>query len=133
MFRNNLLVAFRAFRRQKGYTIINMLGLAVGLASSFFILLWVSHAGQFDRFHENGDHLYRATRHVGPDTWVSMSKPLVDVLEADYPAVEHALLLPWGSSPLVAGGFLFVITLATVSSQALRAATADPVRALRSE
>ena len=104
MIKNHLKVALRAFRRQKGYAVINMVGLAVGLASSFFILLWVNHAVQFDQFHENGDRLYRVMRHVGPDTWISMPKPLVDVLEADYPEVEHALLLSWERSPLLSVG-----------------------------
>ena len=108
MLKNHLVVALRALRRQKGYAFINVLGLAVGLACSFFILLWVAHEVRFDRFHERGDELYRTMRHatLGNNvyTWSAMPKPLAEVLEEDYPEVEHATLLSWREKVILTTG-----------------------------
>ncbi|WP_343670044.1 ABC transporter permease [Chitinophaga sp.] len=59
MFKNYLKIAFRNIIRHKSYTTINVLGLAVGMASSILILLWVQHEKSYDRFHKNADQTYR--------------------------------------------------------------------------
>ncbi|OMP75798.1 ABC transporter permease [[Flexibacter] sp. ATCC 35208] len=59
MFRNYIKIAFRNIIRHKSYTTINVLGLAVGMASSILILLWVQHEKSYDRFHKNADQTYR--------------------------------------------------------------------------
>jgi len=62
MLRNYLKVLLRKMRRQKGYTVINVAGLAIGLAAATFILLWVRDEQSYDRFHRNADRIYRATQ-----------------------------------------------------------------------
>ncbi len=104
MVKNYLKIAFRNLRRQKGYAFINVFGLAVGLACSFFILLWVTHTVRYDRFHERGDRLYRVMRHSPNGTGSFLPKPLADVMETNLPEVEHALLLSWKVSPLLTRG-----------------------------
>ncbi len=95
MLKNYLTVALRNLRKQKGYSFINITGLAVGLAASFFIFLWVQDELQHDRFLEQGDQIHQVKRHVniGGDiyTWTSTSKPLAEVLETEYPAIEEAV------------------------------------------
>ncbi|MGC9471724.1 MAG: ABC transporter permease [Bacteroidales bacterium] len=59
MFRNYFITAFRHLIRQKGFTFINVTGLALGLACSLMILLWVQDETGFDRFHEHLDQIYR--------------------------------------------------------------------------
>ncbi len=59
MFKNYLKIAFRNLRKQKGFSFINISGLAIGMACCFLILLYVSDELSFDRFHENGDRIYR--------------------------------------------------------------------------
>ena len=59
MFRNYFITALRNIIRQKGYSLINILGLATGLACTFLILLWVQDELSYDRFHEHTDRLYR--------------------------------------------------------------------------
>ncbi|NBJ16930.1 MAG: ABC transporter permease, partial [Dehalobacter sp. 4CP] len=59
MIRNFFLVTFRNISRQKAYTFINITGLAIGLAASLLILLWVQDELSYDRFHEKGDLIYR--------------------------------------------------------------------------
>ncbi len=59
MIRNFFLVTLRNISRQKAFTIINITGLAIGLAASLLILLWVQDELSYDRFHEKGELIYR--------------------------------------------------------------------------
>ncbi len=59
MIRNFLLTAIRNISRHKGFTFINVTGLAIGLAASLLILLWVQDELSYDRFHENAASIYR--------------------------------------------------------------------------
>ncbi|MEZ5084343.1 MAG: ABC transporter permease [Bacteroidales bacterium] len=59
MFRNYLLVTLRNIVRQKGYSIINILGLAIGFAVFILIVLHIRNELSFDCFHENADRIYR--------------------------------------------------------------------------
>ncbi len=55
----NLKLTFRSLYRNKLYTLINILGLSIGMASAILIFLWVQFQVSFDRFHENEDSIYR--------------------------------------------------------------------------
>ena len=59
MLKNYLLVALRNIFRQKGYSLINISGLAIGLASAIFIILYISHELGYDRFHKRSEDIYR--------------------------------------------------------------------------
>jgi ABC-type antimicrobial peptide transport system permease subunit len=59
MFKNYLKIAFRNLLKQKVYSLINISGLAVGIAVCILIFLWVQDELSYDRFHENADQLYR--------------------------------------------------------------------------
>ena len=59
MFNNILKIAFRNLYRNFGYTFINVLGLAIGLACSILILLYVINELTYDRFHEKAERIYR--------------------------------------------------------------------------
>lgn len=56
---HNLKAGLRTLYRNKLYTFLNILGLSVGMASAMLIFLWVQHQISFDRFHKNGDLIYR--------------------------------------------------------------------------
>jgi putative ABC transport system permease protein len=58
MIRNIFHIIFRTISRQKGFTIINITGLAVGLATSLLILMWVMDELSFENFNEHADHIY---------------------------------------------------------------------------
>ncbi len=64
MFRNYLTTAYRSLIRQKGFTIINLIGLVVGMTCSIFIYLWVQHEFSYDKFNKNHESIYRATNHI---------------------------------------------------------------------
>jgi putative ABC transport system permease protein len=65
MFKNCLKIAFRIIIRHKAYSSINIAGLAIGIASSILILLWVQNELSYDRFHANAGQLYRITVNAG--------------------------------------------------------------------
>jgi putative ABC transport system permease protein len=59
MWKNFLVVTLRSIRRNKLFNMINMAGLAIGLASAIFILLYVISESSYDKFHERGQDIYR--------------------------------------------------------------------------
>jgi putative ABC transport system permease protein len=59
MFKNYLKIALRQLGRHKGYTIINILGLAIGMACCLLILMYVQDEMSYDKFHDDGDRIYR--------------------------------------------------------------------------
>jgi len=100
MLRNYFKTAFRTFRKQRGYTFINVSGLTIGLACSLLILLWIQDEKNKDGFHENDEVLYQVMRSMYFTdgtvlTTPSVTKPLAAVLEEEYPEVEHAELMSW--------------------------------------
>jgi len=65
MLKNYFKIAFRNIIRHKAFSAINISGLAIGMASSILILLWVQNELSYDRFHKNADQLYRITCSAG--------------------------------------------------------------------
>ena len=59
MFKNYLKTTFRNATRHRGYSFINLAGLAIGMACTLLILLWVKDELSYDRFHKNGKDIYR--------------------------------------------------------------------------
>ena len=95
MFKNYLTIAIRNLFRHKAHSLINILGLSIGLASCILIMLYVQSEWRFDRYHENADRIYRVvreTRMEGDKAIVKpgSSGPLAPTLLKDFPEVEHA-------------------------------------------
>jgi putative ABC transport system permease protein len=61
MFRNYLNMALRTFWKEKGYSLINLFGLSVGLSAILFILLFIKEESSYNRFHPNVEQKYRLT------------------------------------------------------------------------
>jgi putative ABC transport system permease protein len=59
MLKNYLKVAFRNILRYKGYSLINIFGLAIGMSACLLILYFVNYEKSYDRFHGNSDRIYR--------------------------------------------------------------------------
>jgi putative ABC transport system permease protein len=59
MFKNYLRVALRNLRKNKGYSIINIAGLAAGMAVCILIMIWVQDEMSYDRFNAHADQIYR--------------------------------------------------------------------------
>ena len=64
MIKSYIRIAIRNLSRYKSFAIINIIGLAIGLAASLLIALWVFDELGYDKFHENSDNIYRVERHI---------------------------------------------------------------------
>ncbi|MGF6846575.1 putative ABC transport system permease protein [Chitinophaga sp. W3I9] len=84
MLKNYFKIAFRNIVRHKAFATINIAGLAIGMACSIFILLWVQHELSYDKFHKNAGTIYRLT--AGGAT---NSGPMVPELKARIPAIKN--------------------------------------------
>ncbi len=92
MFKNNLKAAFRAMRKQKAYSLINIAGLAVGMASCLLIFLYVSRETSYDQYHSGRDRIFRVAEEIksatNTRTFAPAGFPLGPALKAEYPEVE---------------------------------------------
>ncbi len=90
---NYIVVALRKIKRQKGYAIINVAGLAVGLACCAMMLLWVQHEKSFDRFHAHRDSLYRLIKETQTGTKTTLDArtpyPLGEAILGKVPEVVN--------------------------------------------
>ena len=59
MIKNFFKIAFRNLWGNKGFSAINILGLAIGMAACFFVFLYVNFELSYDHFNKNADNLYR--------------------------------------------------------------------------
>ena len=89
MIQNYLKVAFRKMLRQKIFSFINIVGLAIGMAVCILILLWVQDELNFDRFHENADNIYRVVMNDQKYgvLWPIVSIPVGPALKQDFPEI----------------------------------------------
>ncbi len=97
MFRNYLKIAWRNLRKQRGITVINIVGLAVGLACCLLIMLYVLDELGYDRYNTKADRIYRLNTDItfnGPNRQMAVSPdPLGPTLKRDYPQVEQYVRL----------------------------------------
>jgi len=66
MFKNYLKIAFRNLRKHKGFSFINISGLAIGMACAIFIMLYVDFELSYDNFHDDADRIYRCLLYTSP-------------------------------------------------------------------
>jgi putative ABC transport system permease protein len=109
MLKNYLTIALRIMGRHKAFSFINIAGLAVGMACSIMIGLYVAHESGFDGFHARSDAIFRVyadLREDGKDfrgAWTS--PPLAKALLEDFPEVEAAARVsPWPREWLITAG-----------------------------
>ncbi len=86
MLRNHLKIAYRNLLKNKVFSLINILGLAVGMAACLLILRYVVFELSYDTFHQDGDRLYRVALQS------SLFGSATDVSVANHPAVGRTLL-----------------------------------------
>lgn len=59
MIKNYFRIAFRSLRKHLSYSLINVFGLSLGLATCLLLVTWIKHELSYDKFHEKADHIYR--------------------------------------------------------------------------
>jgi len=97
MFFNHLKIAFRQLWKQKLYTFINVMGLAVGVACCLLIALHLKDEWSYDRFHEKADHIYRVIfdTKTGDEENMGTCMPsaMANALSNDFPEIEKTARL----------------------------------------
>ena len=99
MLKNYLTIALRNLYKRKGYTFINMAGLALGMTCFLLILFFVRYEFSYDRFYPDADRIHRVTLHqpgnvyLGTDNYAVTPPPLASVLRDHYPDVSTATSL----------------------------------------
>ncbi|MGK2864665.1 MAG: ABC transporter permease [Chitinophagaceae bacterium] len=83
MIKNHFTIAFRNFRRNKIFSLINIAGLAIGISASLVIYLIVQHEFSYDKFHKEGDRIYRVVSKIEfPDLTIHNSGVPVPTFKA---------------------------------------------------
>ena len=108
MFKNYLKIAIRNLWRNKGFSFINIFGLAIGMAAAILIGIWVQNELSYDQFHANKNTLYKVwNRTTGPGyigTWDVTSAPLGKALKNDFPEVKNTARIYWTTERLFSYG-----------------------------
>jgi putative ABC transport system permease protein len=96
MIKNLLLVALRNFKRDKWYTLLNILGLTIGITFSLFLIFYIKDELSYDRHNEKAGRIYRINANIKePDKdtmrWAVTPFPMGPALAKDYPEVEEAV------------------------------------------
>jgi len=76
--------------KQKGYSFINIFGLAIGIAVCSLIFLWVQDELSYDKYHENLDNIHQVVLNCEGEWWNSSNWALSPILKRDYPEIEKA-------------------------------------------
>lgn len=93
MIKNYLKIALRSIKKQWGYSLINLAGLALSMACVILIMLWVQDELSYDRFNKNSDNLYivGGTMFFGDNNqhWSYMPPALGPAMKTEYPEVVN--------------------------------------------
>jgi putative ABC transport system permease protein len=109
MLKNLLLVATRNLKKDKWYSLINIVGLMIGITFSLFLILYIVDELSYDRYNVHADNIYRVVSFIKePERDMSHNAatqfPLVPELARDYPEVEQAARLSNQGTVLFANG-----------------------------
>jgi putative ABC transport system permease protein len=95
MIRNYLKIALRSLVKQKVYSIINILGLSIGIASCVLIMIYVNNEFSYDRFHKNADQIYKIVlerKYPNHSTnYAVIPHSYADVLATEFPEVTDVV------------------------------------------
>ena len=93
MFKNYFKVAFRNLGKNRLTSLVNILGLAIGMTAAVLIFEWVHNEFSYDQFHANSAQLYKLWNHTAShvkgqiNCWPAMAPPVGPALKQQYPEV----------------------------------------------
>jgi putative ABC transport system permease protein len=95
MLKNLIKTAVRHIIKHFGYSILNILGLTLGITSALFLIIYVADEVSYDRYHEKADRIYRVSSSIKePDdqfTWIVAQIPFGPQVVHDYPEVQSSV------------------------------------------
>jgi hypothetical protein len=105
MIRNYFTIARRTLLKHRTYSVLNIAGLAVGLATTLLILLWVKDELRHDQFHVNHNRIYQVMLQVplpqGTSTYETVTVPIAGALNREVSGVAGASLCSFGQRTLI--------------------------------
>ncbi len=108
MLKNYFKIAWRNLFRNKGFSLVNMLGLTIGMTCTLLILLWVQDELAYDKFHANYKNIYQviANRDFKNQMFTdrSMVLPLASSLQATYPQIKNAVVTTYNEDHILTIG-----------------------------
>ncbi len=110
MLVNYLKVLFRNLKRNKTFSILNLLGLSAGWIAFILIMLYVKYEHSYDQYHEKKDRVYRVVMqelenyYFGTNYFCVTQAPLAPTLKEEFPIIANAARVWWRSNSIVAVG-----------------------------
>jgi len=107
MLKKNLTLAFRSLMRHKGFSALNIIGLAIGMSAFFLIYQYIRLENSYDNFDKKGDRIYRLVTDListaEPQHSSNTTAPMALNLKTDYPEIENYVRLST-ANPLIRKG-----------------------------
>ena len=104
MFKNYIKIAFRNLWKNKGYGLLNISGLAIGIACAGLIFLWVEDEFTYNHYFENRDNLFKVKDCQTYDgttyTFDATPGPFAQGIKSEIPGIQNAARTTWGNSVL---------------------------------
>jgi putative ABC transport system permease protein len=111
MLKNYFKIAVRNLWRKRAYTMINVTGLAVGMACCFLIFLYVHFELSYDRYNSQADRIYRVVGDVKSSSetlhWHNTPGPMARAMKSEFPEIKETVRLIPGSILVRKGDFKF--------------------------
>ena len=114
MLKNHLKIALRNLWRKRGYSAINIFGLALGLAVFLLIMLFVLDELGYDRYNANADRIYSCQYRL--EDWLELffydresPAPMAAALTKDYPQIEKAVRIKENGKTFVKKGYQTIV------------------------
>jgi len=105
MLRHNLKTTSRHIRKNKGYSLINILGLSIGMTCALYVMMFVRFERSYDDYHPDPDSIFRVAMEFKTRTTESLEamtySPMRNVFKEQFPAVAYAARVRHGTEPLV--------------------------------
>jgi putative ABC transport system permease protein len=93
MFQSYFKIGWRNLLHNKGFSFINVFGLAIGMTACVLIMLYVVDEMSYDNHHKDGNRIYRIASEVKGEKFVAASAPIAEGLKKDFPEVEQSTRL----------------------------------------
>ncbi|MEL7123943.1 MAG: ABC transporter permease, partial [Bacteroidota bacterium] len=104
MIKNYIKIGIRSLLNNRVFTVVNLIGLSLGMSAALLIFLWVSNELSFDTYHNDNENLYRVISNVdvGDEVWLWSNVPLisVDYMKEDVDELEEIVItrFPYGGA-----------------------------------
>ncbi len=108
MLKNYFIIALRQLRKNSGFSLLNMFGLALGLTCSILIMLWIEDEVSFDWYHKKYDNIYQVMENQSYEgkTYTFAATPglLAEAMKKEMPEVVNSARTGWGERWLFTSG-----------------------------